>query len=116
MRRLRRYIARQGIATSGQERVWVKVHRQAGRVLVAICDADLLGKELKHGKLTICVSEHFYRGFQTSIEEALELAEDADSANLMGKRIVEAAVRRGLVHREAVTEFDSVLHVLIVRM
>ncbi|MCX8204193.1 MAG: DUF424 family protein [Candidatus Nezhaarchaeota archaeon] len=83
---------------------------------MAICDAELLGKELRYGRLTINISKHFYGGFQVSVEEALELIEEADSANLMGRRIVEAAIRRGLVHQEAVAELNSVPHVLIVKM
>lgn len=111
-----RYIACQGVITFSQDKVWVKVHHQAGKVLVAVCDTDLLGKEIKHGRSVISVSDRFYRGFQTSIEEALELIERADSVNLMGKKIVEAAITRGLVHREAVIEIDSIPHVLIIKM
>lgn len=83
---------------------------------MAVCDADLLGKEIKCGRSKIDISDRFYRGFQASVEEALELIEGADSANLMGRRIVEAAIMRGLVHREAVVELDSIPHVLIVKV
>lgn len=94
----------------------MKVHRQGRHVLVAICDAELLGKEFKHGQLVVRVSKHFYGGFLTSIEEALRLAEEANSANLLGKRIVEAAVRKGFIHREAVIELASIPHAMMVKV
>ncbi len=94
----------------------MKVHRQGRHVLVAICDAELLGRELKHGELTIKVSEHFYGGFRTDIEEALRLAEEANSINLIGKRIVEAAVKKGFIHREAVIEVASIPHAMMVKV
>ena len=68
------------------------------------------------GELTIKVSEHFYGGFRTGVEEALKLAEEANSVNLIGKRIVEAAVKRGLIHREAVIEVASVPHAIMVKV
>jgi len=83
---------------------------------VAICDAELLGKELKHGQVVIKISEHFYGGWLTSVEEALKLAEEANSVNLIGERIVEAAVRRGFIHREAVVELASIPHAMMVKV
>lgn len=98
------------------EEVWVKVHRREGHVLVAVCDAELLGRELNHRGVTIKVSEKFYGGFRASVEEALKLLEEATSANLLGSRIVEAAIKRGLVHREAVMRIADVPHAMIVRV
>ncbi|RLF10190.1 MAG: DUF424 domain-containing protein [Thermoprotei archaeon] len=96
--------------------VWVKVHKQGKQVLVAICDADLLGKEIKHGDVTIRITERFYGGFLTDIEEALRLMEEATSANLIGTKIVEAAVKRGFIHREAVVEIASIPHAMMVKV
>jgi len=98
------------------EEVWVKIHRQGDHVLVAICDAELLGRELKQGKLVIKVSEHFYGGFRLDVEEALKIAEEADSINLMGGRVVEAAARRGLIDREAVVTIASVPYAMAVKV
>jgi len=42
--------------------VSIKTHRAQGQVVVAMCDAELLGRKLKDGKLQITVNEGFYGG------------------------------------------------------
>ncbi len=99
------------------EEVWVRVHRHEGHVLVAACDAELLGMELKHRGVDIKISEKFYGGFKVSIEEALRLIEEATSANLLGERIVKAAIKRGLIHKDAVIKLaGNIPHAMMIKI
>lgn len=95
---------------------WCKVHRHGKNVVVAICDADLLGKTLQDQGLKISVSEKFYGGFKASLSEALKLLEDATTANLLGESIVAAAIDAGFIHRDAVTRIASIPHAILVKI
>jgi len=96
--------------------VYVKIRKWGHQVLLAACDADVLGKTLQNSNLVFEVKEEFYKGFKTNIEEAVNLIEKSTIVNLVGSKIVKKAIERGYVHPEAVIEICGVLHAQIVKM
>ena len=96
--------------------VYVKVRRWGGQVLLAACDADVLGRTLQDSDIVFEVKEEFYKGFKTNLEEAVNLIEKSTIVNLVGSKIVKKAIERGYVHPEAVIEISGVLHAQIVKM
>jgi hypothetical protein len=91
------------------------IHEKRG-VLVAACDAGLLGETFRQGKLKLEVNTQFYGGALCTIEKAMEALVEADVANLVGETTIKAAVDKGLVDPEAVIYFGAVPHVQIVRL
>lgn len=88
---------------------------RSGRdTLVAVCDAEILGKTLGGGRAPFKVSERFYKGTLAAIEEALEAMSKATICNIVGKRIVEAAIEACMVQKAAVIYFGDVPHAQIV--
>ncbi|MEM2926598.1 MAG: DUF424 family protein [Candidatus Bathyarchaeia archaeon] len=96
--------------------IYVNIIRRGGHVLVAACDADLLGKTLTDGGLEFYVSEKFYKGEKKSLEAAIEAIRHANSANLIGRDIVEKAVSEGLVHPKAILAISGIPHAQIIRI
>jgi len=96
--------------------VYVKIRRWGRQVLLAACDADILGKTLKDSNITFEVSEKFYKGFKTSVDEAIDLIEESTIVNLVGTNIVKRAVERGYVHPEAVIKICGIPHAQIVKI
>jgi len=85
-------------------------------VLLATCDAELLGKSLKEGKVVFEISEDFYKGSRVSVEEAVALIQQSTIVNMVGQNIVKRAIEKGLIHPEAVLKISGVPHAQIVRM
>ena len=85
-------------------------------VLLATCDAELLGKILKEGKIVFEVREEFYKGSKVSVDEAIDLMRQSTIVNMIGQNVVEKAIARGLVHPEAVLKISGVPHAQIVKM
>jgi len=85
-------------------------------VLLAACDAELLGKTLKEGKIVFHINEKFYKGVKTTVEEAIELMKQCTIVNLVGKKIVGKAIEVGFVHPEAVLFIEGVPHAQIIRL
>ena len=85
-------------------------------MLLATCDAELLGKILREGKIVFEVREEFYKGSKVSLEEAIDLMKQSTIVNMIGRNIVEKAIERGLVHPEAVLKISGVPHAQIVKM
>jgi len=96
--------------------VYVKIRKWGSQILLAACDAEVLGKTLQNSNITFEVKEEFYKGFKTNIEEAVSLIEKSTIANLVGTKIVKKAIERGYVHPEAVIEICGVLHAQIIKI
>lgn len=96
--------------------VWVKVTKHRKHVVVAACDESLLGKTLQDGRLRFEISASFYKGDKVEIGEAVKCLREATIANIVGKRIVDRAIREGLVHPEGIIEISGVPHAQIVRL
>lgn len=92
------------------------MRKWGGCTLLATCDADLLGKVLREGKIVFEIREEFYKGLKMSVEEAIELVEQCTIVNLVGHMIVKKAVEKGLIHPEAVIKISGVPHAQIVKM
>jgi len=94
--------------------VYVRSIRRGRDTLVAVCDAEILGKTLEGGRVPFKVSERFYRGASADLEEALDAMRKATICNIVGKRIVEAAIENRMIHRTAVIYFGDIPHAQIV--
>ena len=96
--------------------VYVNIHRMGNCTLLAACDAELLGKTLKEGKISFHVHEKFYKGPKVTVEEALELIKQSTIVNMIGQKIVKKAIERGFVHPEAVLMIEGIPHAQIVKI
>jgi len=81
--------------------VCVKAHRTQGKEIIAISDPDLLGKELRNGRICLRISEQFYGGKLVPLEDALRFLQHAPNVNVVGS-VAEEAVKIGLIHQDAV--------------
>lgn len=84
--------------------------------MLAVCDMEVLGKQLKQGQTRFHISEKFYKGPLVSVDEAIDLIQQSTIINIVGSRMVRKAIEKGLVHPDAVIEIDGVLHAQIIRM
>jgi hypothetical protein len=90
--------------------------RRGRDTVVAVCDEEILGETLQGGKVPFTVSEGFYKGVLGEVEEALEAMRQATICNLVGRRIVEAAIGCRMVHERAVMYIGDVPHAQIVKL
>lgn len=84
--------------------------------MLATCDAELLGRTLKEGKITFHVHEKFYKGPCVTLEEAMQLIKESTIINMVGHKIVRKAIAHGFVHPEAVLLIGGIPHAQIVKI
>lgn len=94
----------------------MNLRKIGGNVLLAICDCEILGKTLREGKITFHVKEEFYKGAKVDVEEAIDMIENSNIVNMVGKNVVRKAIERGYVHPEAVLNIEGVPHAQIVKL
>lgn len=94
--------------------VYVNTIRHGKDTVVAVCDADLLGQTLEGGPCAFTVTEHFYGGDLSTISEALQAMGRATIVNMVGLKIVTAAIENRRVHPDAVIYFGEIPHAQII--
>jgi hypothetical protein len=94
----------------------MNLRKTGNTVLLAICDAEILGKTLREGKMVFHVKEEFYKGARVSIEEAIAIVENSTIVNMIGKNVVQRAIEKGYVHPEAVLTLEGIPHAQIVKV
>ncbi|MBX5321106.1 MAG: DUF424 family protein [Candidatus Bathyarchaeota archaeon] len=94
----------------------MKLRKIGNNVLLSICDAEVLGKTLREGKIVFQVTEEFYKGAEVELEEAIAMIENSTIVNMVGKNVVQKAVERGYVHPEAILNIEGIPHAQIVKL
>ena len=96
--------------------LYVKVHKSY-RDVVAICDADLLGKHFEEDDRQINVKHSFYEGDKKTPEEALkiikDLAREDSTFNIVGKKAIELALQAGIISKDGIKEIQGIPFALV---
>lgn len=94
----------------------MNIKKMGRNVVLAICDAEILGRTLREGKIVFCVKEDFYKGARVSIEEAVSMMENSTIVNMVGRNVVRKAIEKGYVHPDAVLNVEGIPHAQVVRL
>jgi len=82
------------------------------RVIVAVCDSELIGKKFEEGKFQLDVKESFYKGERVSEEKLIEIFEDMiredATFNIVGEKSVSAALKSGIVNEEGIKKIHGI--------
>ncbi|MDP2217981.1 MAG: DUF424 family protein [Methanolobus sp.] len=95
--------------------MYLKIHRAGESFIVAVCDEELLGKNLKEGNISVTISEDFYKGDQVSEEDVVGIISKAGNLNLFGEKAVSCAIKCGIVDPSSVRIIDGVAHAQVFR-
>lgn len=87
------------------------------RNIVAVCDANLLGKRFEEGEFQLDVKENFFKGQKTHEEELIEIIRDAASGdatfNIIGEKSVNTALKSGIISDESVRKIQGIPFIII---
>ena len=85
-------------------------------LLVAVCDADVLGETFEDGAVSLTVTEEFYGTEEVDPATVRRSLADADVANIVGREAVDLAIEVGIVDEANVLEIGSTVHAQALRM
>ena len=80
------------------------------RLLLAVCDSELIGKKFEDDKIQLDLSSDFYKGEEMDEEKVLKLMKCASMVNLVGKKSVSFGIKAGIVEKEQVIEVEGIPH------
>lgn len=100
--------------------MFVKIHKSY-RIVVAICDAELIGKRFEenfeNGVKQLDITESFFKGEQVNHEKIMHIIktqskEDA-TFNIVGEKAIKAALESGLIKEEGVLKIAKIPYALV---
>jgi|TARA_Y100000310_G_C20702929_1_gene831721 hypothetical protein len=87
------------------------------REVVAICDADLLGKKFEEGMFQLDVKENFFKGEKCSEEEVINIIKsksiDDATFNIIGEKSVNTALKAGIISKDQIKKIQGIPFILI---
>lgn len=90
--------------------MYVKIHKSNDRHIVAICDENLIGKEISKGDLNLNITERFYKGEKFSKEETIEKMKNSLNLNIVGKNSIKLALDNHIIEKDSIITIDGVPH------
>ena len=93
--------------------MYVKIHEANKRIVVAICDEDLIGKTFSDKEKQLIVTERFYKGEILPEEEVIQIMQEAENLNLVGKKTIDFALKNNIISKDSVIKIGRVPHAQI---
>jgi len=92
--------------------------KEWNETIVAICDAELIGRVLREGEVTLDLERYksFYVGEKVGAEEAARELKKATTANLVGEKAVGIALKLGLATSKQVKTVEKIPHLQLYRV
>ena len=91
-------------------KTFIKKHIQGKNIVVAAADEEIIGKEFRENNKRLAVSNNFYRGELLEIELAVEILKNAKNLNIVGRKIVSAALEAKIIHELAILTIQGIPH------
>lgn len=90
--------------------IYCKIHTHEKERILAACDQDIIGKTFRGDGIKITVSERFYGGEVISEDTFVERTKSVTIMNLVGNKVVDRAIKEGLVSEDNVMIIGEVKH------
>lgn len=94
----------------------VKTTSYNNSAMLNICDADILGRQVTDGSISISIKPSYYGERLVDEEEAKTLLRGSDIINMAGERIVAISTGLGLGSLAGVRKISDVPFLIVFRM
>ncbi len=94
----------------------VRVTNHQNNLLLNMCDAPLLGKNIVKDNLNLNISKSYYGERMVEKEEAEDLLKKSSTMNLVGKETISLSISLGVGSHQGVKEIDGVPFLIIFKM
>jgi hypothetical protein len=98
--------------------MYMKVHKNNGNKIVAVCDKDLIGRVLEADGAFMDLDSFrgFYVGSITDPKDVEAELNDFSSANLVGKNAVDVAINMKIAQKSELNYINSVPYIQLYKI
>jgi len=94
----------------------VRVSDYQKKIMLNICDAELLGKKIVQDDLTMNISENYYGERFVDQEEAESLLQNSSVINMVGKETVSLSVKLGVGSENGIKMISGIPFLIVFNM
>jgi len=94
----------------------VKITDYQKNLMLNICDADLLGKNILQDELTMTISQSYYGDKIVGKDEATQLLESSSIINMVGKNTVSLSLELGIGSENGIKRISGVPFLIVFKM
>ena len=94
----------------------VKITEYQKNLMLNICDADLLGKNISQNELTVAISKSYYGDQIIEKDEAKKLLENSSIINMVGKNTISLSLELGIGSENGVKTISGVPFLIVFKM
>ena len=94
----------------------IRVTNHQNNLMLNICDAPLLGKNVVKDNFTLNISKSYYGERVVEKDEAEDLLKKCSTINMVGKETISMSVNLGIGSHEGVKEIDGVPFLIVFKM
>jgi len=93
-----------------------KVHTNPDkRILIAVCDTNLLGQRFEEGALQLDLTTAFYKGEERSPQEIGDLIRNADMVSLVGEQAIAIGIQEAVIDAQNIKRIQGIPFATAVR-
>ena len=93
-----------------------KVTDYQKNIMLNICDAELVGKNIVQEKLTMNISESYYGGELVDAKNAAELLKNSSIINMVGENIISLSIKLGIGSENGIKLISGIPFLLVFKM
>ena len=90
--------------------ILVKIHKTETSEIIAVCDAELIGKRFEEGNLALNITENFYKGKNLPKKEIIHLLEESRNVSIVGKESIQLALDHKIIDEMNVITIQGIPH------
>lgn len=94
----------------------IRVTDYQKNAMLNICDAELLGKEVKDDNLNIKISENYYGQKLVEKEEAKKLLKKSSIINMVGEKTISLSTSLGIGSENGVKTISGIPFLIVFKM
>ncbi|MEK0350301.1 MAG: DUF424 domain-containing protein [Nitrosopumilus sp.] len=94
----------------------VKVSNYQKKLMLNICDVELLGKQISQDELNLKISESYYGEKLVDIEEAKSLLQNSSIINMVGKNTVSLSIELGIGSESGIKTISDIPFLIIFKV
>ena len=93
-----------------------KIHKNEGKMILALCDSDISGKKFEDGNLVLDLTSGFYNGKEVAKEKLKPYLKNAFAINAVGKEAVQFLIDKKIIDKKNVKTVKNIPHAQTVKM
>jgi len=96
--------------------MYFKKHVIKDKIVIAVCDEDLVGKKFSEDDYTLDISNRFYKGEKKSEEQIKKILKRSSNINIVGEKIIKLAVGWKIIKKENIIKIGGIPHAQIIEI